>query len=436
MPKEKEFVAMKSDNNKLSNEEISSFFVVMNQTEEDIDVQKQMASAHLVGVTDWNSPGYLSMPKKTGYKADADYIREMSEEGILNEVLAEGLSEKEHLDKTRSAIDELYEWVEKAVGPTEMAAAKQKGLVPQSGDWQAPGRWVKPKQQAQETKPSVPKSKLKQVASKGSSTHDKIINSSPEVASLFAKARDYVWNFDHELSDSFADREDDTDEFLRRFGFQDRAGDYGTESAASTVRGVLTGWTDGHSTDYMQVRGALHKLMGEGEDRTAKELQFWTETVGGVRQRFFDLYYGSSGDPSFHKKLIPFVAKSREYLRRKFPSGNITVYRGVSGKIVAQIQQSIEETGKADIPHDGISSYSLARVVAEDFASPGRAGDYGFGDSDDEYSATGVILQKTVPIDSVLLYFDIFNHDFTEEEVLIDSDFVTSFTKEEVEFYD
>jgi hypothetical protein len=33
--------------------------------------------------------------------------------------------------------------LEKAVGPTEIAAAKQRGLVPQTGNWAAPGRWVR-----------------------------------------------------------------------------------------------------------------------------------------------------------------------------------------------------------------------------------------------------------------------------------------------------
>jgi hypothetical protein len=207
-------------------------------------------------------------------------------------------------------------------------------------------------------------------------------------------------------------------------------GDHGTESVASTVRNALASWTEANSSAYMSVRGALHKLMGEGEDRTAKEFQFWTEQVG-ASQRYFDLYYGSSEDSLFHKKLIPFVAKSREYLRRKFPSGNITVYRGVSGKLAVQIQQSIKEKGIAEIPNDGISSYSLSRDVADNFAA---LGEYE-GDSDEQFTE-GAILQKTVSIDSVLMYFDIFNKDFNEEEILLDSDFVKSFTKDEIAFHD
>ena len=47
-------------------------------------------------------------------------------------------------DEEHITVAMLNEWLEKAVSTESVAEAKKRGLVPQSGDWGKPKRWVKP----------------------------------------------------------------------------------------------------------------------------------------------------------------------------------------------------------------------------------------------------------------------------------------------------
>lgn len=57
---------------------------------------------------------------------------------------------KSGLDKM-TALQELKDLLVKQVTPQSVVAAKQRGLVPQSGDWNAPYRWVKPREQDEDS---------------------------------------------------------------------------------------------------------------------------------------------------------------------------------------------------------------------------------------------------------------------------------------------
>ena len=47
------------------------------------------------------------------------------------------------------SLELLNKFLEKQVGTQEIAVARQKGLVPKTGDWEKPGRWIKPKDNKQ-----------------------------------------------------------------------------------------------------------------------------------------------------------------------------------------------------------------------------------------------------------------------------------------------
>ncbi|MEK6861340.1 MAG: hypothetical protein AABY07_05195, partial [Nanoarchaeota archaeon] len=42
--------------------------------------------------------------------------------------------------------NDYYSRIKKAVTPQDIAAARQRGLVPQSGDWNAPDKWIRPQE--------------------------------------------------------------------------------------------------------------------------------------------------------------------------------------------------------------------------------------------------------------------------------------------------
>ena len=118
-----------------------------------------------------------NLPNKSGHRGESDKIREMSERGFLNRAIQDGMTEQEWtIKQNRRAnkferIKDLYEdepnsesklkrlenylhgeerkdpdlYVSKAVTPQQISAARAKGLVPQSGNWNAPVKWVKPK---------------------------------------------------------------------------------------------------------------------------------------------------------------------------------------------------------------------------------------------------------------------------------------------------
>ena len=67
------------------------------------------------------------------------------------------------------------------------------------------------------------------------------------------------------------------------------------------------------------------------------------------------------------------------------------------------------------IPHDGVSGYSLDQETAEDFVHK------------------GILLKKKIPISSVWLYFNAWSTLYgIEEEVVVNSDVVSTFKKDEI----
>ena len=78
-------------------------------TPERLQIHKQMAAPYLAGEQSWSHQSYASMPKKTGFESESDYVRELSEEGVLNEEIEAGVSSEERSRKLHEGIDPLYE---------------------------------------------------------------------------------------------------------------------------------------------------------------------------------------------------------------------------------------------------------------------------------------------------------------------------------------
>ena len=92
----------------------------------DVDIKKQ--SSHTFKPMERKYPGKIDDPIEVGHPVDEESIREASE--FIREQKEKQLSDDGSL--------------EKAVTVESIASAKGRGLVPKTGNWQKPGRWVRP----------------------------------------------------------------------------------------------------------------------------------------------------------------------------------------------------------------------------------------------------------------------------------------------------
>lgn len=176
---------------------------------------------------------------------------------------------------------------------------------------------------------------------------------------------------------------------------------------------TLRSWQSGN--DQIRLRAAIYELQNKADEKYATENAYFV--------------HGKGESPSYFKKrykegrqtaasLIPFIIKTQQILEKKYPNGFIPViYRGIKGNLAKEISAAIEQTkigNVISIPHDGSSGYSLSRNAARHF---------------------GYILltKQNVPIDRVFIYFNAFNQLYeSEQEIIVDSDAVTLFTKDEI----
>ena len=92
----------------------------------DVDIKKQ--SSHTFKPMERKDLSKIDDPIEIGNPVDEESIREASE--FIREQKEKQLSDDESL--------------EKAVSTESIASAKRRGLIPQSGDWMRPRRWVRP----------------------------------------------------------------------------------------------------------------------------------------------------------------------------------------------------------------------------------------------------------------------------------------------------
>ena len=92
----------------------------------DVGIKKQ--ASHTFKPMEREYPGKINDPIEVGHPVDEESIREASE--FIREQKEKQLSDDESL--------------EKAVTVESIVSAKGRGLVPKTGNWQKPGRWVRP----------------------------------------------------------------------------------------------------------------------------------------------------------------------------------------------------------------------------------------------------------------------------------------------------
>jgi len=82
-----------------------------------------------------------TLPLEDNEGENGDYLFPEIDDASFEETMDSAIAEI--MEKHRSENDD--ESIEKAVSTESVSEAKRRGLVPQSGDWQKPGRWVRPK---------------------------------------------------------------------------------------------------------------------------------------------------------------------------------------------------------------------------------------------------------------------------------------------------
>ena len=186
------------------------------------------------------------------------------------------------------------------------------------------------------------------------------------------------------------------------------------------VRGAIVSWQSGGDSGLIgqvQLRAAIDELKGQGMAGYAAENSFY------VYQR--DMHPSEFDDA--HKRgrkmaaaLIPFIAKTHATLNRKYEDGYIPgVWRGLQGSIANKVRDVLDSVSKDSdrpitMPNDGISGFSLEKKTAKDFGEV-------------------VFTKKDVPVDRTWLYMNSVTHGYkSEEELLIDSEAVEIFRRDEV----
>ena len=75
---------------------------------DDENINKQMGTQGLAGQYTWDNAIGTVLPMISGHKGEGDKIREMSEKGVLNRLIQEGMTGEEWKRKKAEAIDKLY----------------------------------------------------------------------------------------------------------------------------------------------------------------------------------------------------------------------------------------------------------------------------------------------------------------------------------------
>ena len=192
----------------------------------------------------------------------------------------------------------------------------------------------------------------------------------------------------------------------------------GINEEFNTMKTSLLNWQAARTKGYISVRAAINEISNVAEEKMDAERQFFTRKL--IPSSEFDKVY--SDGKQMAVGLLPIIWLTQQDLNKMYPEGYVDVYRGLSSSIAKSILNKTKKMGPNDtltIPHDGVSSYSLDRSIAEEFGKP-----------------TGIILHKRIPINKVWIYFPAMDNGFGfdhEEEVLIDSNVVREFTKDEIE---
>ena len=183
-------------------------------------------------------------------------------------------------------------------------------------------------------------------------------------------------------------------------------------------------WQSGGGlSENVFVRGAINELKGEADEKINAEAGFFLYQKEVMPYKFFKAYKEGRENSI---GLIPYIVKTQQHLREKYPEGYVTIYRGIRNKDLAykmrMLAESLSEDDVMPMPHDGVSGYSISKVIAKNFA-----GSHG--------SREGVVFSKRVPISDIWIDFTAFSDKFEDEgEVLVDSKAVEFFKKDEIEF--
>lgn len=216
-------------------------------------------------------------------------------------------------------------------------------------------------------------------------------------------------------SSNFGKSEDIKNFLISVFGSDDGLDKY--ENIQQDLHDYQNTW---NPENFIYIRTILNELKGQANKHRDSEFKYASEIKQMDEKKFSELFeVGQDEAPNF----IPWVAKTQAYLRQKFPTGTVTVYRGVYGKLARNLLKAKREGQSIEIPHNGISSYSLSREIAKEAADAFEMGAKG----------PKVILTKKVPIEKIWLAFPAFSMEFNMQEVLVDGSVVTHFDLGEIE---
>jgi hypothetical protein len=212
---------------------------------------------------------------------------------------------------------------------------------------------------------------------------------------------------------------DDMLSFAKRVGIQEQF---------ENMQNVGEIWSDGPAGVYnaglsysVSMRAAINTLKGTAKSTKDLEEEYFVATLGVSKQKFADEY-----EKGVHNAvgLLPYVAKTQKILKNQYPSGKVTVYRGIWGDPAKDIRdarkKAIQTKSSISIPQSGVSSYTLDWATAEMFASSGME--------------HGIIMSKHIPISAIWVAMNSMNDIYPDqEEILINTDHISSFTPDEIE---
>jgi hypothetical protein len=199
------------------------------------------------------------------------------------------------------------------------------------------------------------------------------------------------------------------------YGFAD---EHGISKEHSEMRDAAASWGSGGGASPVTLRAAIAEIQGVADAIRAAEGGYFMYEQS-VPPDTFDQKYKRGRNNAVG--LVAMVALTQKSLRERYPSGKVTVYRGMVGRIADQLKKAIKsasEDAPIYIPHDGISGYSLKRDVP--------AHSFGVG---------GIILTKEVPIEAIwldLALSEISGSHSHEAEILVDSAYVTKFRRDQI----
>ena len=138
-----EFIYKKHDGILMSQDNRIVGIVSMDVSEND-DAKISILSASPLEIKN-GQEDYIEGALRAGAKQYAEFMNysiviAQDEEGDDEDIIDEEIVNEDDIDYIQKGVDS----IRKAVGDVEINRAKAKNLVPQSGDWYKPGRWVKP----------------------------------------------------------------------------------------------------------------------------------------------------------------------------------------------------------------------------------------------------------------------------------------------------